>query len=65
MFKLIDQWVEPGTDPTLLFVINTVCCIHIFAFVMYWLLLARDLVKGTDSAYPYKINQQAEAKKEK
>jgi len=50
----IDAFIEPGVDPTLLMAIDFVIWIHIIAFISYWLLLARDLIKGTDSAYPYK-----------
>ena len=50
----IDAFVEPGLDPTLLMAINFIILIHIIAFCSYWCLLGRDLLKGTDSAYPYK-----------
>lgn len=59
----IDAFVEPGTDPTLLMVINFVILLHIIAFVGYWVLLGRDLFVGTDSAYPYKNLTKVEGKK--
>ena len=59
----IDAFVEPGTDPTLLMAINFLILIHIIAFVSYWVLLGRDLIIGTDTAYPYKNIGKAEIKK--
>ena len=48
---IIDLWIESGVDPTLVWVIDALIMGHAFAFVAYFVLLARDLIRGTESAY--------------
>ena len=64
MLPLLDSFVEPDFDSTLLLFLNTIISLHLFALVAYFLLLAKDLIKGTDSAYPYKQTEAAMRKKQ-
>ena len=56
MYPFLQTILDEGTEipSEMLSIINWVIFIHLAFVAGYFLLLTRDLIRGTDSAYPYK-----------